>query len=56
PDFNAAQALEMLYRLYTIDYRSRKAGLRAANVSDNYLPIFFLDYISIIGRPLKPLT
>lgn len=46
----------MLHKLYTVDYGSRKSGSRPANVEDEYHPLFFLDYISIIGRPLKPLT
>ena len=46
----------MLHRHYTMDYASRLAGSKAANTTDEYHPLFFLDYISIIGRPLKPIT
>lgn len=46
----------MLHRLYTMDYGSRRSGSKAADVTDEYHPLFFLDYISIIGLPLRPLT
>lgn len=46
----------MLHRLHTIDYGSRQAGLKVANAGDEYHPLFFLDYISVVGRPLKPIT
>jgi hypothetical protein len=46
----------MLHRLYTIDYGSCHAGSKAANDKDEYHPLFYLDYISIVGRPLKAIT
>lgn len=46
----------MLHRLHTIDYGSRRGGSKPANAADEYHPLFFLDYISIVGRPLRPLT
>lgn len=47
----------MLQRRYTIDYGSRKAGARAASQEqDKYHPLFFLDMLFIIGRPLCPIT
>ena len=46
----------MLHRLHTIDYGSRQAGSKAADIMDEFHPLFFLDYICIVGRPLKPLT
>jgi hypothetical protein len=46
----------MLYRFYTIDYRSRRAGSKAADIADKYYLLFFLDYISIVSRPLKAIT
>ncbi|KAF2176734.1 hypothetical protein K469DRAFT_606088, partial [Zopfia rhizophila CBS 207.26] len=55
-EFDAIQALEILYKLYTVDYKSSKAGSKAADIKDKYLLVFFLNYISIIGRPLKPIT
>ena len=46
----------MLHRLYTVDYGSRRAGSKAADIADEYHPLFYLDYISIVGRPLQPIT
>ena len=45
----------MLHRLYIIDYASRRTRSKAADVADAYHLLFFLDYISIVGRPLKPI-
>ncbi|KAG7402837.1 hypothetical protein Forpe1208_v016711 [Fusarium oxysporum f. sp. rapae] len=56
PDFDAAQALEMFQRRYTIDYGRKTSGSRAANPEDRYYPIFHLDMIGIVGRPLRPIT
>ncbi|GKU14711.1 unnamed protein product, partial [Fusarium langsethiae] len=56
PDFDAAQALEMFQRRYTIDYGRKASGSRAANPEDRYFPIFHLDMIGIVGRPLRPIT
>jgi hypothetical protein len=39
-----------------MDYGSRRSGSKAADALDEYHPLFYLDYISIIGRPLRPLT
>lgn len=46
----------MVHRLYTMDYGSRRSGSKAADVDDEYHPLFFLDYICIVGRPLQPIT
>ena len=46
----------MLHRLHTIDYGSRRAGSKAAAVTNEYHPLFYLDYISVVGRPLKAIT
>ncbi|KFX85917.1 hypothetical protein V490_09324 [Pseudogymnoascus sp. VKM F-3557] len=54
--FDGPQALEMIHRLYTMDYGSRRSGSKAADVEDEYHPLFFLDYICIVGRPLQPIT
>ncbi|KFY65503.1 hypothetical protein V496_02533, partial [Pseudogymnoascus sp. VKM F-4515 (FW-2607)] len=54
--FDGIQALEVLHRLHTIDYGSRRAGSKAAKDSGEYHPLFFLDYICIVGRPLKAIT
>jgi hypothetical protein len=39
-----------------MDYGSRRSGSKAAALADEYHPLFFLDYISIIGLPLRALT
>lgn len=39
-----------------MDYGARKAGSKPASYQDGYFPMFFLDMISIIGRPLQPIT
>jgi hypothetical protein len=46
----------MLHQLHTIDYSSQQAGSAAADASNKYYPMFFLDYLGIIRQPLKPLT
>jgi len=56
PDFDSAQALEMLQTHYTLNYGSSRAGSRPANIDDEYYPIFHFDFISIVGRPLKPIV
>jgi hypothetical protein len=46
----------MLHRLNTIDYGSRQAGSSAADDTEKYYPLFFLDFLSIVGLPLKAIT
>jgi hypothetical protein len=46
----------MIHRRYTLDYGSRKARSRPASLTDAFIPTFFLDYISIVGRPRRPIT
>jgi hypothetical protein len=46
----------MLHRRYTLDYGSKGAGSRTIQGTHRFHPLFFLDYISIIGRPLQPIT
>lgn len=53
PDFDGAQALDMLQRSYTINYGSRRMGSTPAREDDTYFPRFRLDFISIIGQPLR---
>ncbi|OBT60376.1 hypothetical protein VE03_10225, partial [Pseudogymnoascus sp. 23342-1-I1] len=53
--FDGIQALEMLHRLHMVDYGSWREGSKAANDSCEYHPLF-LDYICIVGRPLKAIT
>jgi len=55
-NFNGKHALEMFHRLHTLDYGSRRAGSKAADVRDMFIPIFHLDYFSMVGQPLKPIT
>jgi hypothetical protein len=55
-DFNGVQAIDMLQRQYTMDYGSKKAGSKAAPVNDEYIPVFYLDLLIIIGQPMKPIT
>ena len=54
--FDGVQALEVLHRLYTIDYGSRQAGSSAPDATDRYCPVFFLDFLGIVGLPLKAIT
>jgi hypothetical protein len=54
--FNSVQAIDMLQRLYTMDYGSRKASSKAAPANDEYIPMFYLDLLIIIDQPLKPIT
>ena len=54
--FDGNEAIGMLQRRYTIDYGSGKAGSRPAAPDDEYIHSFFLDFLMIIGRPLKPIT
>lgn len=39
-----------------MDYGSRRGGSKKADAADEYHPLFNLDYIGIMGLPLKPLT
>lgn len=54
--FDGTRAIEMVQQRYTIDYGSRKAGSRPTRSTDEYHPIFRLDMIIIVGRPMKPIT
>jgi len=55
-DFDGTKALEVLQRAHTIDYGSRQAGSAAADATDKYVPVFHLDFLSIVGLPLRPIT
>jgi len=46
----------MIHRRYTLDYGSKKVQSKPASLVDDFIPTFFLDYISIIGRPRMPIT
>ena len=39
-----------------MDYRSRKEGVRAVGKDDEYHPLFFLDMIILVGRPMQAIT
>ncbi|CAM1501432.1 Fc.00g034160.m01.CDS01 [Cosmosporella sp. VM-42] len=56
PEFDGAEAIDLLQRPFTIDYGSRKAGSRPASDKDTYYPVFYLDFISVMGCPLKAIT
>jgi hypothetical protein len=56
PQFDSTEALDMLHRLYTMDYGRRHSGARPLTDDDQIHPLFFLDFISIIGRPGRSIT
>jgi hypothetical protein len=56
PRFDSRSAIDMLQRRYTIDYGSRHAGCRSAGGNDEFHPLFFLDMIIVVGRPLLPIA
>ena len=54
--FNGTQALDMMHRLCTIDYGARREGSGPLKVTDEIDLKFYLDYISVIGLPLKVIS
>jgi hypothetical protein len=56
PRFDGGRAIEMLQQRYTTDYGSQKEGCRPCGRHDKLHPLFFLDMIIIVGRPLLPIT
>jgi hypothetical protein len=56
PDFEPADALRMLQVKHTIDFGSKRSGGRAAKPTDNFYPQFFLDFLSIVGKPGRPIS
>lgn len=46
----------MLQANYTIDYGSRQAGGRPARPVDEFYPQFYLDFLSIVGKPGQPIS
>ncbi|OCK86701.1 uncharacterized protein K441DRAFT_598126, partial [Cenococcum geophilum 1.58] len=48
--------IKILQQLYTINYGSKKVGLKAAAVDDKYYRAFYLNLLIIISRPLRPIT
>lgn len=56
-DFDGLKALELLQTPFTIDYgHAASSGSAPATGDDAYYPTFYLDYLSIVGRPLRPIT
>ncbi|KAF9770111.1 hypothetical protein IL306_012386, partial [Fusarium sp. DS 682] len=53
--FDGMRALDLLQRRLIIDYGSRKTGSKAASEDDTYYPVFRLDFVSIVGRPRRPI-
>ncbi|KAM6506728.1 hypothetical protein FALCPG4_014960 [Fusarium falciforme] len=53
--FDGARALDLLQRRVVIDYGSKKTGSRPASEEDEYYPVFRLDFVSIVGRPRRPI-
>ncbi|PON20237.1 hypothetical protein TGAM01_v210879 [Trichoderma gamsii] len=53
--FDGARAIDILQRSYTLNYGSKREGSCAAGSGDQYYPVFRLDFISIIGLPLRPI-
>ncbi|KAH6977667.1 hypothetical protein EDB80DRAFT_826309 [Ilyonectria destructans] len=53
--FDGARALDLLQRRVVIDYGSKKTGSKAASEDDAYYPVFRLDFVSIVGRPRRPI-
>lgn len=55
PDFDGVRAIDILQRSYTLNYGSKREGSSTAGTEDQYFPVFRLDFISIIGQPLRPI-
>ncbi|KAF4473979.1 hypothetical protein CGGC5_v017266 [Colletotrichum fructicola Nara gc5] len=54
--FEPADALNMLQVKHTIDFGARSAGATQAKAADTFIPQFFLDFFSIVGKPGRPIT
>ena len=54
--FDGLRALGMIQQQYTIDYGSRKEGVRATSKDDEYHPLFFLDIIILVSRLIQAIT
>lgn len=55
-EFDGTQALEVLQRRCTMNYGSTNTGSYPARKENRYALSYHLDFISIIGRPLRPIT
>lgn len=56
-DFDGTKALELLQTPYTLDYgHTGSSGSAPAMDDDMFYPSFYLDYLSVVGRPLRPIS
>ena len=46
----------MIQQQYTMDYESRKEGVHTTSKDDEYHPLFFLNIIILVGRPIQAIT
>ncbi|CEJ95281.1 hypothetical protein VHEMI10770 [[Torrubiella] hemipterigena] len=55
--FHGKKAIEMMHRQISLDYGIEQDGnSRHVQADDIIIPEFFLDYICIIGLPMKPIS
>ncbi|KAJ0360294.1 hypothetical protein COL26b_014121 [Colletotrichum chrysophilum] len=54
--FEPSDALDMLQQKHTIDFGSKNAGSAQAKPTDGFFPEFFLDFLSIVGKPGRPIS
>lgn len=45
-----------MQRRFTLNYGSNAAGSTRARSDNSYYPVFYLDFLSVIGRPLLPIS
>ncbi|KAK3173851.1 hypothetical protein K4F52_010393, partial [Lecanicillium sp. MT-2017a] len=56
-DFTAREALAMLHERWSVDYGRRRSGSAPASADHHaFLPVFYLDMFSIVGRPMRAIT
>ncbi|KAG5949606.1 hypothetical protein E4U58_001944, partial [Claviceps cyperi] len=53
---DSTEAIKMLQEKNTINFGSSKSGCRSVSSSDKIYTEFYVDFISIIGRPLQAIT
>lgn len=49
-------AIGMLHRSYSLDYGRNHQLARAPRPTDSIHPRFHIDFLSIVGQPLKPIS
>lgn len=55
--FTGKKAIEMLHRQVNLDYGSTKAyESESVRASDTIIPEFYLDYICVVGLPMKAIS